>query len=62
MGQPYTTQEELAAAYESRVASFRILKSAFPNFEPREGWVREMDLAPSELLVVNRSRERTLVP
>jgi hypothetical protein len=45
------------------MSSFRILRSAFPNFEPREGWkVREIDLAPSELLVVNRSRERTLVP
>ena len=63
MGQPYTTQEEVDAAYGARVASFRILKSAFPNFEPREGWrVREIDLAPSELLVVNRSLERTLVP
>lgn len=63
MAQPYTTQEQVDAAYASNVTSFRILKSAFPSFEPREGWrVREMDLAPSELLVVNRSRERTLVP
>ena len=63
MGQPYTTPEEVEAAYASGVSSFRILRSAFPNFVPREGWkVREIELAPSELLVVNRSRERTLVP
>jgi len=63
VGQPFTTREEVEAAYASGMSSFRILRSAFPNFEPREGWkVREIDLAPRELLVVNRSRERTLVP
>ncbi|HEY2367638.1 MAG TPA: hypothetical protein VGH87_14680 [Polyangiaceae bacterium] len=63
MGQPYTTQEEVEAAYTSGVSSFRILREAFPNFVPREGWkVREIELAPRELLVVNRSRERTIVP
>jgi hypothetical protein len=63
MPQPYTTDEELEAAYASRVFSFRILKAAFPSFEPRAGWrVRVIPLAPSELLVVNISRERTLVP
>jgi hypothetical protein len=63
MGQPYTTEAELAAAYDSGVATFRILKSAFPSFEPRRGYkVRDIDLAPAELLVVNISRERTLVP
>jgi hypothetical protein len=63
VSQPYTTPAEVEAAYASNVSSFRILKSAFPSFQPREGWrVREIDLAPSELLVVNRSRERTIVP
>jgi len=63
MGQPYTSQAEVDAAYESGVASFRILRSAFPAFEPRYGYkVREIPLAPAELLVVNASRERTLVP
>ena len=63
MGQPYTTLEEVTAAYESRVESFRILRSAFPEFEPRYGYkVREIPLAPAELLVVNASRERTFVP
>lgn len=63
MGQPYTLQEEVDAAYESGVGSFRILKSAFPSFEPRYGYkIREIALAPTELLVVNLSRERTLVP
>ncbi|HEX4512641.1 MAG TPA: hypothetical protein VH054_03870 [Polyangiaceae bacterium] len=63
MGQPYTTQAEVDAAYASGVNSFRIQRAAFPNFQPREGWrAREIDLAPNELLVVNRSRERTIVP
>jgi hypothetical protein len=61
--QPYTTQAEVDEAYESGVATFRILKSAFPSFEPRHGYkVRDIALAPAELLVVNISRERTLVP
>ena len=63
MVQPYTTQTELDAAYESGVATFRILRSAFPSFEPRNGYkVRDIALAPAELLVVNVSRERTLIP
>jgi hypothetical protein len=63
VGQPFTTREEVEAAYASRVSSFRILRSAFPDFQPREGWrVREIELAPNELLVINRSRERTIVP
>lgn len=63
MAQPFTTQEEVDAAYDSGASSFRILKSAFPDFEPRYGYkVREIPLASAELLVVNASRERTLVP
>jgi hypothetical protein len=63
MGQPYTTEQEVEAAYESGAATFRILKAAFPSFVPRTGYrVREIPLAPGELLVVNISRERTLVP
>lgn len=63
MGQPYTTKAEVEAAYDSGVSTFRILKAAFPSFEPRSGYrVRDIPLAPAELLVVNISRERTLVP
>jgi len=63
VGQPFTTREEVEAAYASGVGSFRILRAAFPDFQPREGWkVREIELAPNELLVVNRSRERTIIP
>ena len=61
--EPYTRQSEVDAAYASGVASFRVLKAAFPDFKPRPGWlVREVATDPVELIVVSASRERTLVP
>lgn len=63
MGQPYTTQADVDAAYDSGISSFRVLKSAFPGFVPRNGWqVREVATEPVELIVVNTTRERTIVP
>ena len=61
--EPYTNQSEVEAAYASSVASFRIVKSAFPDFEPRADWfVREVATDPPELLVIHASRERTIIP
>jgi hypothetical protein len=61
--EPYTRQTEVDAAYASGVASFRIVKSAFPEFKARAGWfVREVVTDPVELIVVHTSRERTIVP
>jgi hypothetical protein len=63
MAEPYTTEAEVHAAYESGVTRFRILKSAFPSFQARRGYdARELPEHPGELVVVNVSRERTLVP
>lgn len=63
MVQPFTTQAEVDEAYESGISSFRVLKSAFPEFQPRAGWqVREVQTEPVELIVVNTTRERTIIP